>query len=365
MYTEIIKIIEGGLNKDTKKVKSYAELLIKNLSSPEYEKFRKRILDTIANNKPSNLSSLNGIISHPLDMDTNLSIVDVIHPNDIEIKLILPNEIDKDIERFIRTIRNRDILEKSGIESNLSILLHGPPGCGKTSVAELIAKRANLPLVVARFDAVISSLLGSTAKNLRKIFEFADSFPCILFIDEFDAIAKARDDQHELGELKRVINSLLQNIDRFTKKNILIAATNHSDMLDKAIWRRFDSIIKLTKPSNKAEISRIIELYLEGFGGPILHDKKKMDTLVELLTPYSPSDIRTICKSAIRNSIIDTEKDVSFYSLLEQIYKNTNQHDIDSAKFICFLYRNGIPQTEISGMTNTSLRKVKSLIKEI
>jgi SpoVK/Ycf46/Vps4 family AAA+-type ATPase len=365
MYTEIIKIIEGGLNKDTKKVKSYAELLVKNLKSPEYDKFRKRIMDTIANNKPSSLSSLNGILSHPLDMDTNLSIVDVILPNDIDVKLVLPKEVEKDIERFIRTINNRDALEKSGIESNLSILLHGPPGCGKTSIAKLIAKRSNLPLVVARFDAVISSLLGSTAKNLRKIFEYADSFPCILFIDEFDAIAKARDDQHELGELKRVINSLLQNIDRFTQKNILIAATNHSDILDKAIWRRFDSIIKLTMPTSKSEISRIIELHLEGFGATILQEKKKMDILIELLTPYSPSDIRTICKSAIRNSIIDAEKDVTFYTLLEQIYKNTNQHDIESDKYICFLYRNGVPQTEISSMTNTSLRKVKSLIKEI
>ena len=92
-------------------------------------------------------------------------------------------------------------------------MLYGVPGCGKSTVAKYIAQQIGLPLVIARLDALVSSLLGSTSKNIRKVFDFADSRPCILFLDEFDAIAKARDDQHELGELKRVINSLLQNID--------------------------------------------------------------------------------------------------------------------------------------------------------
>lgn len=130
-----------------------------------------------------------------------------------------------------------------------------------------------MPLVVARFDAIVSSLLGNTAKNIRKIFDFADHKPCILFLDEFDAIAKARDDQYELGELKRVINSLLQNIDSFAKQNILIAATNHPELLDKAIWRRFNTVIEIGVPQDE-ELVRLLKTFVDDFNTDLRLMKK-------------------------------------------------------------------------------------------
>lgn len=113
--------------------------------------------------------------------------------------------------------------------------MYSPPGCGKTSAARYLASELKLPLITAWHDTLISSLLGNTAKNIHHIFEYAKKQPCILFLDEFDAIAKARDDAHEMGELKRVVNSLLQNIDDFLQEGILIAATNHAKMLDTAV----------------------------------------------------------------------------------------------------------------------------------
>lgn len=362
MHTEIIKIIEGGLNKDVMKVKSYSELLASKLDSKVDQGFKKRIIRLLEKTKSANLTTLNGLVSKPSDIDSSLSIVDVALPTQQESSLILSDNVTKVIHQFIKTIKLKDSLEDAGIKSNLTMLLHGPPGCGKTSLAAFIAREAGLPLVTARFDALISSLLGSTAKNLRKIFEYADSFPCVLFIDEFDAIAKARDDQHEHGELKRVINSLLQNIDRFSESNILIAATNHSDILDDAVWRRFETVIELRKPSTNSEIVKLLELYLNGYGDSFIKDKKKKETLGRLLNPFSPSDIKSICHIAIRNAIIDSSKEVAFSALLEQIYLKSNHNNIELPEFVKFLNEHGISQAEISYLLAISLRQVKEIL---
>lgn len=142
-------------------------------------------------------------------------------------------------------------------------MLYGPPGCGKTTVAQLISSITNLPLVTARLDGLVSSLLGSTAKNIRKVFDYASKRECILFLDEFDVIAKLRDDKNELGELKRVVNSLIQNIDEFSEDSILIAATNHHKLLDPAIWRRFNTILALEKPQLE-EVNLLLLSLLRG-----------------------------------------------------------------------------------------------------
>lgn len=149
---------------------------------------------------------------------------------------------------FLTDIRSHDKLAAEGIASKHSLMLAGPPGTGKTLLAGHVASQLGRKLYVVRLDSVISSLLGDTAKNIRGIFDFVAGKNAVLFLDELDAIAKMRDDRAEMGELKRVVNTVIQGIDSLDESAVVIAATNHAQMLDSAIWRRFPYKIIFTPP---------------------------------------------------------------------------------------------------------------------
>ncbi len=361
MHTEIIRIIESGLKKDTKMVSQYAELLIKKLKKEGDVQFAKRLQRTLS----LNASSINGMVTldeitsqAPVDTESRMSMVEVGIPT-LESKIVIDESINEALTTFIKKITNKDNLRKAGVSTNLSLMLYGPPGCAKTTLANYVAKESGLPLVTARLDTLVSSLLGSTAKNIRKVFDFANNKPCILFIDEFDAIAKARDDEYEHGELKRVINSLLQSIDQFD--NVLITATNHSKILDNAVWRRFDTIIEVNKPSSLDFTENLIDSFTEKFTLDFKDDKKKKDRLISLLTSNTPSEVKTICNNAITNSIINKEKSIKYLDFLQEAFRLKNHGKISNEKLITYLNDNLITQIEIVENTNLSLRKVKEI----
>jgi ATP-dependent 26S proteasome regulatory subunit len=191
-----------------------------------------------------------------------------------------------------------------------SMIIYGPPGVGKTELARHIAAQIGLPLITSRSDALISSFLGSTAKNLRLLFEHAVSRPCVLFLDELDALAKLRDDQHEMGELKRVVVSLLQNIDALENEIVLIGATNHHHLLDPAIWRRFAYRLELPLPSATAR-RKLIELFLGEFRA-----EEDIETLVTVMEGLSGADIRLVCENAIRCAVLEGATRISATALL-------------------------------------------------
>ncbi|MFX5839347.1 ATP-binding protein, partial [Acinetobacter baumannii] len=143
------------------------------------------------------------------------------------------------VNEFVSIAKSHGAFDAHEYAGAMSFLMYGPPGTGKTRLARHIATELGLELYVARLDGLISSYLGSTSKNIRALFDFAARTPCVLFLDEFDAIAKVRSDDQELGELKRVVNSFLQNLDTLGKHSIILAATNHESLLDAAVWRRF------------------------------------------------------------------------------------------------------------------------------
>lgn len=301
---EIGKIVEGALKRDIVKVSSYVEQLISKLIDDE---------DIVAANKFKKLLSSSALVplsskqtevrSLPVDQESRTPLVDVIYPENNIITTILTKNNENQIREFIDNYRCADKLKQEGLEICNTLLMYGPPGCGKTNTAFMIAKKLDLPIVIARLDGLISSYLGTTAKNIRQVFEFVQKFPCVLLLDEFDAIAKARDDSNELGELKRVVNSLLQNIDNIDKDCLIIAATNHEQLLDTAIWRRFGYKLKIEMPDVPA-IKHIISLVVKD---KISFNEHELTQLAVCFQNKSGAVIEEILNKAMRYAVLKDE----------------------------------------------------------
>jgi SpoVK/Ycf46/Vps4 family AAA+-type ATPase len=361
MQTEIIRIIESALSGESRKTTEYSKLLIKRLRKEGDVKFADRIERTLKINgvNSSTMSTLDEISSQaPRDGESKMSMLEIENPKVVS-NLILDEDISDSISQFILRVKNRKKLKDVGLDPKLSLLLYGPPGCGKTTIANYIAKEANLPIVTARLDTIVSSLLGSTSKNIRKVFDFTNNKPCILFIDEFDAIAKARDNEYEHGELKRVINSLLQSIDQY--QNVLIAATNHSQMLDSAVWRRFSTVIEVKKPTSPEFIEHLLDSVIQEFNFSLESEKKNKDMIIQNFQDLSPSEIRTILISAISNAVIKGENKVQSIAILAEIYRAKNHNKVDKKELIEYLNQNFISQVSLSEWTGLSLRKIKEI----
>lgn len=359
MNTEILRIIEGGLTNDKRKVISYSNRLADRLSQEGDTVFaaciRKKIEDT--NVRPSVVAD--ALRNAPLDLDSRLQIVEVIPPAESVNKIILNSLTQSQIEEFVNIVRNSSKLEVQGLDIPKTLILYGQPGCGKTSIAHYISNQTGLPLILARLDSLVSSLLGSTAKNIRKIFDYAGEFPSILFLDEFDAIAKARDDQKEIGELKRVINSLLQNMDAMPKHCVLIAATNHPELLDRAVWRRFLQKVEVKMPKDK-ELVDLMRLFCGEDQDKIADLILNTKGMINLFEEISPSDMKNLFDRAKVKGILEGQNDLSISHLLFSIYELQNGEKSED-EFILYLKSKGLTQRAINELTGISLRKIKSL----
>jgi SpoVK/Ycf46/Vps4 family AAA+-type ATPase len=162
--------------------------------------------------------------------------------------LILPPVVEEAVRELVEEQHRADLLRSHGLEPRNRVLLAGPPGNGKTSLSEAIADALNAPFLVVRYEAVIGSYLGETAQRIGQVFEHVRSRQCVLFFDEFDAVGKERGDLHETGEIKRVVSSLLLQIDALPSYVVVVTASNHPELLDRAVWRRFQLRLELPAP---------------------------------------------------------------------------------------------------------------------
>jgi len=162
--------------------------------------------------------------------------------------LFLQSDVIEEIEEFIHEYAHSALLRENSLEPRHTILLVGPPGNGKTSLAEAFATELSLPLLSIRYDAIVDSFLGETSNRLRKLIDYATLNPCVLFFDEFDAVGKERSDAQETGEIKRVVSSLLVQMDHLPSHTLIVCATNHPELLDRAVWRRFELKLDIERP---------------------------------------------------------------------------------------------------------------------
>ena len=194
----------------------------------------------------------------------------------------------------------KDILRSYGLEPRHRVLLSGPPGNGKTSLAEAIAAQLLVPLFVVRYEAVIGSFLGETSGRLKRLFDFVRTHQCVLFFDEFDTLGKERGDVHETGEIKRVVSSLLLQIDALPSHVVVVTATNHAELLDRAVWRRFQVRLSLPAPTlaQKEEWLMRFQAKLEA---PLGFSPK---TLAGKIQASSFSDLEQFCEDIQRRYVL-------------------------------------------------------------
>jgi len=171
--------------------------------------------------------------------------------------LVLPAVVHEACSEFVEEHHRVDLLRSHGLEPRHRVLLSGPPGNGKTTLTEALAFELSVPLYVVRYESIIGSYLGETAVRLAKLFAQVRSERCVLFFDEFDVVGKERADVHETGEIKRVVSSLLLLVDQLPSHVVVVAATNHSELLDRAAWRRFQVRLSLPLPTNEQRIEWI------------------------------------------------------------------------------------------------------------
>lgn len=214
--------------------------------------------------------------------------------------LVLDQAVMSQLEEIIAERERAEELHRAGIGPTRTVLLSGPPGVGKTMAARWLAREMELPLVSLDLSSVVSSYLGTSGRNIKSVLDYAKSGPCVLLLDEFDAIAKKRDDDADIGELKRIVNVILVELDRWPDTSLLVAATNHPQLLDSAAERRFDRSLALDLPG--ADQRRSILQHLATGAGDV--DKRILASVVELTEGTTSSDLTRLWLMARRRAIL-------------------------------------------------------------
>ena len=225
-----------------------------------------------------------------------------IHPQEHLVDLVVDPQIKKRIERIINEFTYRDKLFRHNLENRRKILFSGHPGTGKTMTASVIANELHLPIYVVLMDKIVTKYMGETSAKLRQIFDYIEDVPAVYLFDEFDAIGGQRGKDNEVGEMRRVLNSFLQFIERDHSDSLIIAATNNLELLDQALFRRFDDVIHYQLPTDQEKI----QLLKNRLSGNLL--QKDIDLILTELTSLSHAEINQACLDAIKESVINEVK---------------------------------------------------------
>jgi len=286
----------------------------------------------------------------PLDDDSRLSLLkEYNHPTSENSPLLHPDLVKTLQQLKAERLRTNELLSK-GLQPTRSAIFVGPPGVGKTLTARWLAGQLEIPFYVLDLSAVMSSFLGRSGGNLRAALDFAKRQPCVVLLDEIDAIAKKRSDESDIGELKRLVTVILQEVDQWPTTSLLLAATNHPELIDPALWRRFDLIVKFPQP-NKTAVAASIRRFLD----EDYETFKKWDILlVDLFEGYSFSDIERELQRFRRALVLETTtpKDLILDFIQSEAENLSSSGRIKWATLLS--EQNLLSQRAISDLTNVS-----------
>jgi SpoVK/Ycf46/Vps4 family AAA+-type ATPase len=293
----IVSLVRAGVAGDKTMLRSTVEALMADEKAKSHHTLVDRLeraLQSVAVTSPSLTTSAKA--QNAAGRDTILEQTPRIRMDE----LVLPLPARLEGSQLIEEHARADVLRARGYEPRHRILLSGPPGNGKTSFAEALAEALSLPFFVVRYDALIGSYLGETNARLRALFDYVRTQSCVLFFDEFDAIGKERGDDHETGEIKRVVSFLLMQIDTLPSYVLTVAATNHAELLDRAVWRRFQSKISFPAPQTE-QVTAYIERIIASWP-----DQPKMSAaaIATSLGATSYAEARDFCQNVRRRQIL-------------------------------------------------------------
>lgn len=214
--------------------------------------------------------------------------------------IVLSDSLESRVTRIINEFRKKDILRKNGLKNRSKILLTGEPGTGKTMTASVIANEVNLPLFVVQTDKLVTKYMGETSAKLRQVFDHINDYPGVYLFDEFDAIGSDRSMDNDVGEMRRILNSFLQYLENESSYSLIIAATNNPNILDKALFRRFDDVLEYSLPDEN-QIRKIMKNKLEGYSENDIYEREVMDVALGL----SHADIAKACEEVLKYSIME------------------------------------------------------------
>jgi SpoVK/Ycf46/Vps4 family AAA+-type ATPase len=239
----LINLVKAGLQGDRSLFNRTVDAIIAEERAKQHNVLAEQLEDTLRNNtKP--------LISQPVAMNgTHQNLLHETIPQRRFEDLILSTPVQTACRELVEEQQRADLLRSHNLEPRNRVLLIGPPGNGKTCLAEGLAQALGIMLLTVRYEGVVGSFLGETASRLNKMFDLVATRPCVLFFDEFDTLGKERGDVHDTGEIKRVVSSLLLQIDRLPSYVVVVAATNHQELLDRAVWRRFQLRLELQRPT--------------------------------------------------------------------------------------------------------------------
>jgi hypothetical protein len=273
----------------------------------------------------------------PVDRETSAPLAQLIFPSMTRPSAPLFNEtVSKAVHAVLEEWNNLEPLSEVGVQAAKTCLIYGAPGTGKTRLALWMATQLDLPILLARIDGLVSSFLGTTARNIANLFAFANRYRCVLLLDEFDAFAKLRDDPQEVGEIKRVVNALLQNLDTRRDVGLTIGITNHPHLLDSAVWRRFEVQLEIPRPefSVRIEIAR-------HFMPPVEAPETHLRMIAWFTDGATGAEIETLVRTYKKTMAVQTGEERLLLDTLRQ-FATLNSGRIDAARKELIFSSNGV-----------------------